>query len=164
MVKKYKLQRVCHGCALLLKRQKEVHSPLDSLPFSALVTLSSCISVHSILELSRANKNLHRKLTSRDFDASFWHYCYDHAASPSTSISQYLSSESSSKNHTEHTFQLSVQITGAHDEAETGTLYCTEGCRWRLAYIETVVIPRNLTCALAFLRYPVVRFMCHPEF
>ena len=163
MVKKYKLQRVCHGCALLLKRQKEVHSPLDSLPFSALVTLSSYISVHSILELSRANKNLHRKLTSRDFDASFWHYCYDHAASPSTSISQYLSSESS-KNHTEHTFQLSVQITGAHDEAETGTLYCTEGCRWRLAYIETVVIPRNLTCALAFLRYPVVRFMCHPEF
>ena len=134
-------------------------SSLPSLPFSALVTISSYLPISSTLSLSCASKSLHRIMTSRDFDNTFWHYCHDSTLPSRPSLAEYISANEQSSKHgeaNEDSFQLSVQISRAHEDAEVGTLYCTDGCRWRLAYIETVVVPRNLACALSFLSYPLV--------
>lgn len=159
-MRKQKAQRVCHDCALRLKRDREMPLSLPSLPFSVLVTLSSYLPISSTLSLSRASKSLHRIMTSRDFDNTFWHYCHDSTLPSRPSLAEYISAnEQSSSKHSEaneDSFQLSVQISRAHEDTEVGALYCTDGCRWRLAFIETVVVPRNLACALSFLSYPLV--------
>lgn len=170
--RKQKCQRVCHDCALRLKRIQEMPSPLVSLPFSALVTISSYLPISSTLSLSRINKSFHRIMTSRDFDNTFWRYNHDSVLPSRSSLSEYIyANEQSglSENKTnEDSFQLSVQVSPTDEDTEVGTLYCTDGCRWRLAYIETVVVPQSLSCAVTFLSYPVVgvavcmksRFLC----
>ena len=100
---------------------------LPSLPFSVLVTLSSYLPISSTLSLSRTSKSLHRIMTSRDFDNTFWHYCHDSTLPSRPSLAEYISAnEQSSSKHSEaneDSFQLSVQISRAHEDTEVGALY-----------------------------------------
>lgn len=157
------LQRVCASCSALLSQPRSAWSRV---PFASEVLIASFLPPASVLALCAADRETHRRLTSRDFDQSFWRFLCTPSASSRT-LRELLERSNAlrpgglgarSAEAEAASVQLSIRTvrTAAEDEEDKGVFSCTAGCRWRLEFAEKSAIPGSLRAALFFARYSVV--------
>ena len=139
------LQRVCDRCSEELHRAP---SPWNRLPFSAQVLVSSFLALSSVFQLSVVDRETHRRFTSRDFDSTYWKYRVD------GNLNGLLHALQKCPMQPQHVDSDSIHFTVRRDDEMS--VSSTEGCKWRLEYIEKIGIPGSTKCSLFFLQYPLV--------